>query len=173
MRGSSSRLIPNPRDWGPGYRLIARAPDGTSVWDVVARGDPALVSAISGFTGPLLLARAMPGYALTSSSGVGYLNIRARQPSLVRLSLDATPPRGSQKLLRLADASGEHPFALHGPTHISLLVAVPRGFSLVLVKIDPPATSVADAIVLSRIRVEPATGTPDMSAVPEDPNPGF
>jgi hypothetical protein len=173
LKWSNGPAIPNPSNWGPGYRLIARAPDGSSVWDVVARGDPALISAVTGFTGPVQLADKTPGYALIAPSGVGYLNIRARQPSNVRISLDARPPTGSQKVLRLADASGEHAFALRGPTHISVVVAVPRGFSLVLVKTDPPAKSVEDAIMLSRIRVQPASGQPQMSAVLEDPNPGF
>jgi hypothetical protein len=166
--------VSNPTNWGPGYRLIARAPDGSSVWDVVAPGAPALVAAVVGFNAPEPLANGAPGYALISSSGVGYLNIRARQPSLVRLSLDAEPPKGQQKVLRLSDSSAERPFTLRGPTHISVLVAVPRGFSLVLVKTDPAPTSQADAIVLSNIHVESASGgTPDLHALVEDANPGF
>jgi hypothetical protein len=173
LRWSSAPYIPNPSNWGPGYRLIARAPDGSSVWNVVAHGAPALVSAISGFSPPKRLADGTPGYALISPSGVGYLSIRAREPQLVRISFDAAPPQGQQKALRLADNSTERAFTLQGPTPISVLVGIPRGYSLVLVKTDPAAQSLADAIVLSKIRVEPATGKPELNALLQDPDPGF
>jgi hypothetical protein len=173
LRWSTAAFPPNPKDWGPGYRLVARVPGGSSVWEVVARPAPALVAAVIGFTPPMPLKGGIPGYALISPSGVGYLNIRAREPSVVRLSFDAEPPTNQQKVIRLADSSKEQHFTLRGRTHISLLVAVPRGFSLVLVKTDPAATSLEDAIVFSNIRVEPASGTPALNALLEDENPGF
>jgi hypothetical protein len=173
LRWSPAPYLPNPKNWGPGYRLVARVPDGTSVWDVTARPAPALVSAISGFTPPEPLKNDIPGYALISPSGVGYFNLRAQKDTVARLALDASPPRGETKVLRLADASGERPFTLRGLTHISLLVAIPRGFALILVKTDPPPKSLADAIVLSNVRVEPASGSPALNAVLENIDPGF
>jgi hypothetical protein len=173
LRWSSVPYRPNPANWGRGYRLVARATDGSSVWDVVAHSAPALVAAVSGFSAPEVLKNAIPGYALISPSGVGYFNIRARKPSIVSLSFDAKPPTGQTRDLRLADSSDERHFPLRGLTHVSLLVAVPRGFSLVLVKTDPAATSPEDAIVLSNIRVDAASGPPRLHAILENDDPGF
>jgi hypothetical protein len=143
------------------------------VWDVVARGAPALVAAVSGFSAPLPLKDANPGYALIAPSGVGYFNIRSREAKVVELSFDAEPPRNQTRLLRLADSSNERHFPLRGVTHVSLPVAIPRGFSLVLVKTDPAATSIGDAIVMSNIRVRASSAPPSLNAVLENPDPGF
>jgi O-antigen/teichoic acid export membrane protein len=164
--------VPNAR-WGPGYQLVARTPDGSSTWRVVAPPAPALVTPYGGLGGPDPEADNVPGYPLSSSSGVGYLALRAKQPGVVRLTFDAAPPQGSQKLLRVADEKIERPFPLTGPTHISVLVEVPRGFSLVLLKTDPPPTSAADAIVFTKMYAERASGTPELHAVLEDADPGF
>jgi hypothetical protein len=173
LRWSSAAYLPNPDSWGPGYRLVARSPDGSSTWSVVARPAPAFVSAVSGFTPPEALKDGTPSYALISPSGVGYLSIRAKQKSVVRLSFDADPPKGRRPLLRLADASNERRVELSAHTRVSLLVDVPRGFSLLLVKTDPAPTSRDDAIVLSRLRVEAAGGKPQLQAILEDADPGF
>ena len=50
---------------------------------------------------------------------------------------------------------------------------VPRGHSLILLKTDPPAKSRADAIVLSDMYAERATGVPDLHALLESADPGF
>lgn len=164
--------VPNA-NWGPGYKLVARTADGSSTWRVTASPAPALVTASSGLGGPEPLAGNVVGFPLTSSSGVGYIGLRAKQSNIVRLSFTATPPKHVYKLLRVADASNEVKLNLEGPYRESLLVEVPRGFSLILVKTDPPAKSRADAIVLSEMYAQRATGTPDLHALPESADPGF
>jgi O-antigen/teichoic acid export membrane protein len=166
------RDVPNAH-WGPGYSLVTRTPDGTSTWRVVAPPAPALVTPSSGLGGPEPLAGNVPGYPLVSSSGVGYIGIRAKKKGVLRLRFDAEPPTKVYKLLRVADASKELPFNLEGRLHISILVEVPRGFSLIVLKTDPPPKSRADAIVLSTMYAESASGTPQLHALPESGDPGF
>jgi hypothetical protein len=108
-----------------------------------------------------------------STSGVGYFTIRAREQGTVRLSFDASAPGGKPHVVRLANNSEERRFAVGAHTHVSLLVAVPRGLSLVLVKTDPAPQSLADAIVISRLETERATGPAQLSALLEDADPGF
>jgi hypothetical protein len=173
LRWSAAAPPKNPPSWGPGYRLVAGSSASDSTWQVVARPAPALVSAVSGFDPPQALADGTPGFALVSPSGVGYLTIRAKNPGPLRLTFDATPPKGKRRLLRLADNSNERRFPLSRPKRISVTVGVPRGVSLVLVKTDPAATSSADAIVLSHIQVARASGAPALNAIVEGADPGF
>jgi hypothetical protein len=173
LRWSAAAYPPNPKDWGPGYRLVERAPTGASTWQVVARPAPALVAAVSGFAPPQALADGTPAFALVSSSGVGYITVRARSDSVLRLSFDAEPPKGKQRVLRLADDSHEQRYALRAAAHISTVVAVPRGVSLVLVKTDPPPTSEEDAIVLSHLRVERVQQPAELQALLQAGDPGF
>ena len=60
-----------------------------------------------------------------------------------------------------------------GRVRISVLVDVPRGHSRLLVKIDPPPTSVADAVLLSAPQAERASGQPVLHAQLLSPDPGF
>jgi hypothetical protein len=173
LRWSAAEYPPNPKNWGPGYRLVARSPTGASTWQVVARPAPALVAAVSGFAPPQVLADGTPAFALISPSGVGYITLRAKTDSVLALSFDAQPPQGKQRVLRLADESHERRFALKAAAHLSALVAVPRGVSLVLVKTDPPATSAEDAILLSHLRVERTKQPAELHALPQDGDPGF
>ena len=173
LRWSPNPFPPNPDNWGPGYRLADRAPDGSSTWVVTARPAPALIAAVSGFSDPVPLEHALPGFALISPSGVAYFSIRAKGPTVAQLSFDARPPEGKTRLLRLADSSTERAVTLRGLTHVSLPIAIPRGFSLVLVKADPAATSLEDANMLSKIRLSRTSGQPQLNAVPEGDDPGF
>jgi hypothetical protein len=173
LRWSPAEYPRNPKDWGPGYRLVARAPSGASTWQVVARPAPAFVAAVSGFAPPQALADGTPAFALVSPSGVGFLTIRARSDSVLRLSFVAEPPKDKQPVLRLADDSHERRFALGVPAHVSAVVAVPRGVSLLLVKTDPAPTSEEDAIVLSHLQVERTKRSPELQALLQDGDPGF
>ena len=156
--------VPNA-SWGPGYALLARAPDGSSSWRVVARPAPA-VATLSGFGDPQRPRGTFVGYALSASSGVGYIQLRAAKAGLVRLSFDVEPPAGQSRVLRVADAAGERPFRVGARATISLLVELPAGLSQLTLKTDPPATSEEDAIVLSAPRTETASGTPELRAAP-------
>ena len=119
------------------------------------------------------LAGNVVGFPLISSSGVGYIGLRAKQAGVLRLTFVAEPPHKVYKLLRVADASTQRPFNLEGPFPISLLVEVPRGFSLIALKTDPPPKSRADAIVISTMYAQRASGKPDLHAIPESADPGF
>jgi hypothetical protein len=173
LRWSAAQYRRNPKDWGPGYRLVGGSPAEDSTWQVVARPAPAFVAAVSGFAPPQALEDGTPTFALVSPSGVGYLTIRARRESVLRLTLDAAPPRGKQPVLRLADNSNERRFTLKGSKRISVVVGVPRGVSLVLVKTDPAPTSLDDAIVLSRLQMLRVRQSPELHAVVQDADPGF
>ena len=169
----SDQSRPNPPNWGPGYRLVARTDTGSSTWQVVAPPAPALVAAVSGFGPPETLEDGTPAFPLLSSSGVGYFTIRAKQAGTVRLSFDASPPRGRRQVIRLANDSEERRFALTAKTRVSLIVDIPRGVSLVLVKTDPAPQSRADAILISRLEVERTTRPAQLRALLQDGEPGF
>lgn len=173
LRWSSAQSRPNPKDWGPGYRLVAGSATTSSTWQVVARPAPAFVAAVSGFGPPEALEDGTPAFPLLSSSGVGYFTIRAKRDDVVRLSFDADPPNGQRRVLRLADNSNERRFALKARTHVSVVVDIPRGVSLVVVKTDPAPASREDAIVISRLQVERATRPAQLHALLQDADPGF
>lgn len=175
--------------WGDGYELVARFPDHSSVWRVVAPPSPALVTLAGGFGDPRppirdealpeVLRSSVPrggqrvGYPLVQGAGVGYLEFRAAEQRTVRLSFDAAPPNVERRVLRIADPEGERPFTLDGRTRVSVLVHLPRGLSRLLVKTDPAPTSEGDAIVLYAPRTERAVGAPGLHAEPVWPDPGF
>jgi O-antigen/teichoic acid export membrane protein len=164
--------VPNAT-WGAGYKLVARSRDGSSTWQVVASPAPALVTPGTGLTGPEPLANNVVGFPLTSTSGVAYIGFRAKEAGVVRLLFDAEPPKGAQRVLRIADDKNERPFTLNGRTQVSLLVQIPRGYSLVLLKTDPAPISREDAIVLTSMFATRASGQPELHALPEAADPGF
>jgi hypothetical protein len=100
------------------------------------------------------------------------LELRAKAPGVVRLVFDATAPSGERQF-RIQDAAGEHPFTFNASMHFDLGVEVPRGVSQLLLKVDPAPTSEADAVVLSQLRVEPASGAATLRAAPSSAEPGF
>lgn len=163
-----------PRDPAstPGYRLVGRFPDGSSVWAVVAPPAPALVTFPGGFAAPRLEAGDVVGYPLVATSGVALLELRAKAPGVVRLVFDATAPKGERQF-RIQDAQGEHPFTFNTSMHFDMTVEVPRGVSGLVLKVDPAPTSEADAVVLTQLRVETAAGTAALHATPSSADPGF
>jgi O-antigen/teichoic acid export membrane protein len=163
--------VPNA-SWGMGYALVARTPDGSSVWRVTAEPAPALVTLPGGFDGPTAPEYGVPGYPFIASSGVGTFQFTAQEPALVRLRLDASPP-GREQTLRLGDDQKELEFDLTRREQVSALVQIPRGTSYLLVKTDPAATSDDDAIVVSSPRAERASGGAQLHAVLISPDPGF
>lgn len=167
-----AEVMPREPRGDPGYRLVSRFPDGATLWGVVAQPAPALVTLGGGF-GPPTRHGPFVGYALTSSAGVSPIDLWAKEAGVVRLVFDAEPPPGSSRVLRLADATTERAFRIRGRTPVSALVALPRGHSQLLVKTDPPATSERDAIVLSGIRAERASGPPALHADEISASPGF
>jgi hypothetical protein len=173
LRWSAAAYRPNPKDWGPGYRLVAGSPAGSSTWQVVARPAPVLVATVGGFGPPEALEDGTPAFPLISSSGVAYVTMRAKSAGVVRLAFDSDPPAGQRRVLRLADNSVERSYPLKRRTQVSVVVEVPRGVSLVLVKTDPPPESRQDAIVVSRLQVQRSAQPPRLHAVLQDSDPGF
>jgi hypothetical protein len=164
-----------------GYRLLGRFadrdsiwyPGGASVWEVTAPPAPALVTLPGGFAKPISSAAGFARYPLTSPSGVGVLDFLAKKPGVVRLVFDAFPAKSASHELRLADSSTEKLFNVDGRTTISVLVAIPKGESRLLLKTDPAATSLDDALQLSTPRARRATGEPELHADLVSADPGF
>jgi hypothetical protein len=99
--------------------------------------------------------------------------LTAKQPATVELSLEAVPPQGAQRTLRIADSKSEQRFPLTGTTHIAVTVQVPRGVSQLVVKTDPAPTSEADAIVISAPLTASTSAAAVLHADLVSPNPGL
>jgi O-antigen/teichoic acid export membrane protein len=156
-----------------GYRLVARLPDGDSVWQVVAPPQAAFVTLPGGFAKPRPIDTGDVGYPLVSTAGVGVVQLRAKTARIVRLVFDAEPPSGVKATLRVTDAQTEQSFALNGRTRISVTVLVPRGLSQLLLKTDPAPTSESDAIILSALITDKTSGEPSLHAELISGDPGF
>jgi hypothetical protein len=164
-------LQPREPTGAEGYRLAGRVPDGSTVWAVTAAPAAAVVTLPGGFSPPRLVEGSVD-YPLTAPAGVALMELRAKEAGVIRLVFDATAP-SSVSELRIEDAQGEHPFQLTGKTHLDVNVEVPRGVSQLLLKVDPPATSEDDAVVISQPRAETATGAAELHAIPTSADPGF
>lgn len=164
--------VPNA-SWGPGYELVERTADGTSVWRVVARPAPAFAVFSDGFGDSGPPDDGFIGVPLVSPSGVGYIELRAKAPSVVLLTFAAEPPADEERVLRVADAERELRFTLNGRRQISFLVEIPKGLSRLLVKTDPAATSPEDAIEVSPPNAELSASEPQLRAELITSDPGF
>jgi O-antigen/teichoic acid export membrane protein len=170
---ADAELPPREPVADPGFRLVGRYDDGSSLWRVVAPAAPALVTYGGGFSKPSRRGDGFAGFALTSPEGVAVIDIFAKAPSVARLAFDAAPPAGAERTLRIADDAGEQTFQLRGRTRVETLVNVPAGRSRLLVKTDPPATSEDDAVYLSIPRAETALGEAALNATLVSADPGF
>jgi hypothetical protein len=181
--GAHADVEVQPRDpaGSSGYRLVVRYPheqsiwypDGASIWEVVAPPAPALVTLPGGFASPHRDSSGVVVHPLVSTAGVGVLEFTARAAGVVRLVFDSTPPANKTATLRVADSKTEQKFALSGRTAVSVLVAIPRGRSQLLLKTDPPPTSLADALLITTPRAEHATGAPTLHADLVSADPGL
>jgi O-antigen/teichoic acid export membrane protein len=163
-----------PREPTPaaGYRLVGRFQDRSSVWAVTAPRGTAVVTLPGGFAPPRLSAGGVVGYPLLAPSGVALMELRAKQPGVIRLVFDLTTPSGNRRL-RIQDTQGEHAFALSGSMHFDLNVEVPIGVSQLVLKVDPAPTSETNAVMLSQPRAERASGAAALHASPSSADPGF
>jgi O-antigen/teichoic acid export membrane protein len=168
-----AEVQPQPPAGNPGYRLISRYPDGASVWQVTAKPAPAFVTLPGGFGVPRRLADGRVGWPLSGSGGVGVLELRARKAGTVLLTFDVLPPKAGSWNLRVADPQREQPFTLTGPTTVTVNVAVPRGVSRLLLKVDPAPTSEADALMIVMPRTAPGTGAATLHAEKLSDKPGL
>ncbi len=154
-----------------GYRLLARYGNGDSVWQVTARAAPIFVTMPGGFASPRLEGDAL-AYPLVSSSGVGVIQLRAARPGIVALVFAVRNP-GAARTLRVADSQREVAFSLGRTAQIRVNVQFARGVSQLLVKVDPAATSEADAPVLSLPSAQTAHGDTQLQADLVSGDPGF
>jgi O-antigen/teichoic acid export membrane protein len=155
------------------YKLVGRFADGSSVWQVVAKAAPVFVTLPGGFASPKRTPEGFIGYALVSSAGVGVLELSALSPGTVHLVFDAVDPNNKQRTVRLSDGQREITFTVSGRTRVSVLVAVPRGRTQLLLKTDPAPTSEDDTVVISAPRTARAVGQAQLRPAPLSTDPGF
>jgi O-antigen/teichoic acid export membrane protein len=163
-----------PREPAPadGYRLVGRFPDRSSVWTVTAAPAPAFVIYDGGFGPPRRLENGTLVYPLIASGGVAVMELRSRAAQTVHVEFDAAAP-GGQRDLTVQDAQGDHnSYGFTGSRHFAENIQVPRGVSQLIFKTDP-ASSDADAIVLTQPQVGPGTGAATLHAIPVSGKPGF
>ena len=113
-----------PRDPAstPGYRLVGRFPDGSSVWAVVG----------TTCTGARDLPRRLRGAparcgrrrGLSAGGAVGGCAARAesQSPPAWFASSSTRPPRTGERQFRIQDAQGEHPFTFDTSMHFDVTV---------------------------------------------------
>ena len=167
-----SEVEPHEPAGDPGYRFVGRFDDRASVWQVVAPPAPAFVTLPGGFSAPQYVDGTVR-YPLSSTAGVGVIELTAKTATTIALRFAAFPPGGETRTLRISDSAKDQTFTLQSAGEISVLVAVPRGRSQLLVKVDPAATSDADAVSLTAPRAEPASGAPTLHADRISADPGF
>lgn len=155
-----------------GYRLVGRFADRASVWQVVAPPAPAFVTLPGGFSSPQYVDGTVR-YPLSSTAGVGVIGLAAKTAGTITLKFAVFPPGGETRTLRVSDSTKDQTFTLSSAREIAVVVAVPRGRSQLLVKVDPAATSDADAVALTAPRAEAASGPPMLHADRVSPDPGF
>jgi hypothetical protein len=160
---------PEPAD---GYRLLAQLPNGDSVWQVTASPARVFVTLPGGFAAPRLDDDALV-YPLVSPAGVGVIQLRSRDDGIVSLVFNVKNPSGTTRQLRIADSQREQAFTIPGTARLTVNVQVPRGLSQLLVKVDPAATSEADAPLVAVPRPGKASGDTQLQADLISPNAGF
>lgn len=127
-------------DWGPGYALIERFPDGSSVWRVTADPAPAVVTLPSPEFGRP--ASPVGGTVLYRLQGAdGRLEIRSDSERVVRLRFDVHSEGERRRTLLLRGAEGEIGASFGTRTSISALVRLPRGCSRLAVEVEPSDSS--------------------------------
>jgi hypothetical protein len=149
---------------------MGRFPDGDSVWQVAAPPAAVFVTFPGGFAAPRLEGDAL-AFPLTSPSGVGVVQLRAKTPGIVALEFDVRNPVG--RLVRIAASGDEVPFTVVGKDRIRVNVQVLRGLSQLLIKMDPPAKSEADALVIALPQQRRPVGDTQLLADLLSPDPGF
>ena len=164
FKSEATPSVPNA-SWGPGYRLLGRSADGSSVWRVDASPAPVLpLLARSDFPGPLDPQDGVVRYPLGGASG--RIVLEADEAATVLLHFDAYPTSEEPLEVVLTGASGEArvPVTGHGP--VAVPVAVPRGRSTIRLSTAPePAPGVVPVEITSPW-AEPTTTAPVVTAAP-------
>jgi hypothetical protein len=148
--------------WGPGYTLVQRFPDGSSVWRVTASPAPAL-SILAGEDFALPVFRE-GFFAYPLIAPAGHIEFMAPTSQAVQLQFDARSTDGVRRTLTMTGTNDELTFPVSGWTRISASVRVPRGRSQLALTFDP-APSELD-IELTAPWTRPASTHPLLQAFP-------
>jgi O-antigen/teichoic acid export membrane protein len=162
--GYSVPDVPNAR-WGPGYALVARFQDGSSVWRVTARPAAALATlpvAPPDFVGPDVYKDGFIGDALTGKTGD--IHLWAPDPTVVTLNFDARSTSRKRWTLRIAGGGAERSFPVAGKTRVAVPVSVPRGFSRLHLTVDPDPDAGEFPLQFSPPWTERTTKAPQLKA---------
>ncbi|MGE5689691.1 MAG: hypothetical protein ACM33B_03960 [Pseudomonadota bacterium] len=135
FKSESTPDVPDA-SWGPGYALLGRFAEGTSVWRVTARPAPLVpIYARRDVGEPLDPDRGFVGYPLAGTSGRVLLS--SRTPQTVRLSFDAVPTGSDPLRVVVSGKDGSVSVPVEGRTRVSAVVRVPAGRSAVTISVDP------------------------------------
>jgi hypothetical protein len=159
-------------DWGEGYELVERFPEGSSAWRVTARPAPAVaILRAPSFAGPDRPHDGFLGYPLSGTTGE--LEFLSKEAGHVRLSFKTDVLHGTGQVLRIAGATGEVTVPIVDRGTVSQVVIVPRGRSRLILTITGSDPGRAPSIELSGPHVSRAGGRPALRAELISPDPGF
>jgi hypothetical protein len=130
-----------PEDPGPGYRLLGRFPDGTSMWKVLATPALALAAFGSGFGAPELTGPQPSRWLLATD---GTVDMYARRAGLYRASFEVIS-YGRPRAVRI-NAGGRSRRFIASPSgaDVSLPLRVPAGHSTLRVETSPGPEPIPD-----------------------------
>jgi hypothetical protein len=135
FRDEGVRPVPDA-SWGPGYALVRRYPDGSSVWRVTAEPAPVVATLPStGFDRPESRVDGTVWYRLLSESG--HIDLRADTEQVVRLHFDVRRD-DEAAAVRLRGAEGELQVASGALARVSTLVRVAPGCSRLTIETGSP-----------------------------------
>jgi hypothetical protein len=123
-----------PADLGPGYRLLGRYPDGTSMWKVTAKPAPVLATFGPGF-GPSELTGREPSRWLLQKDGT--IDVYARKAGLYRARIRAVSNARPRTVLIEGARRSRRLLALPSGGELSVLLRLPAGHSTLTVETTP------------------------------------
>jgi hypothetical protein len=123
-----------PTEPGPGYRLLGRFPDGTSMWKVSASPAPALAAFGSGFGPPELTGRRLSRWLVATD---GMIEMYARRAGLYRTRIGVVSYDRPRTVWIEGGGRSRRFVAPPGGGEFSLLVRVPAGRSTLTVETRP------------------------------------
>jgi hypothetical protein len=139
----TSRGLPKqaPADLGPGYRLLERFPDGTSMWKVTAKPAPAVAGFLRGFGPSELTGRQVPRWLHEEE---GTVELYAPRAGLYRARIPVQS-YGRPRVVRIeGQGRGRLFVARPDGADITLLLRLPAGRSTLTVETRPGPEPIPD-----------------------------
>jgi hypothetical protein len=130
-----------PQDLGPGYRLLGRFPDGTSMWKVTAQPAPALATFGSGFGAAELTGRRPSRWLLAKD---GTIEMYARKAGLFRARIGVNSFSRPRTVWIKGEGGARRFVVLPSRADVSLLLRVPAGRSTLTVETSPGPERIPD-----------------------------